>query len=80
MSDFLKNLKGFRTLIVQGVVALAGILVAFGVIPASDMAGITTENVASQFDAIVGSIAILLAAINSVLRLFTTTPLGVNDK
>lgn len=76
MKDFLNSLKGFRTLIVQTVLALIGVLVAVGVIPASEAAGYTTETVGQNFDLILGGAITLVSAIGVLMRLVTKTPVG----
>lgn len=76
MSDFFNSLKGFKTVIVQGIVALIGVLIALGVIPASEAAGYSSEAVSQNFDLILGGALALVAAINTVLRFATSTPIG----
>lgn len=73
---FLANLKGYRTLVVNAVVLGAGMLVGFGVL---HVAAPSADTVGSNFDAIAGWLTSGVAALNMVLRLFTTTPLGVSD-
>lgn len=76
MQKFLDSLKGYRTVIINGILALVSVLVAFGVLSAADAAGITQETVANQFDLILGGAGALIGAVNILLRLVTNTPVG----
>lgn len=76
MTEFFNSLKGFRTIIVQAIIALVGVLVAVGVIPASEAAGITQEYVSQQFDTILGGAISLVATLGVLMRLVTNTPVG----
>jgi hypothetical protein len=76
MIEFLNGLKGFRTLIVQAVVALVGVLVALNVIPATEALVLTPEYIAEQFNVILGGAIALVSAIAVLMRLITKTPVG----
>lgn len=79
MPDFtawLETLKGYRTFIVQGVLAVVSLLVAFHVIDAAQAAGVTSDAVASNVDAVIGGLGVLISAIAMIMRLFTSTPAG----
>lgn len=80
---FLAKIKGFRTLIAQGISALIGVLAMLGVIPVAEIAGITPETVGADFDKVSGSVDVVVGAvmtvtsvINSYLRLITKGPVG----
>lgn len=73
----LSNLKGYRTVIVNGVVALAGVLVAFGLIPAAET--VSADQVASSVDALIGGITVAIAVVNFVLRAVTNTSIGAKS-
>lgn len=70
----LSQLKGYRTVIVNVVVAVMGILVAFGVIPAAE--SVSPEVVGTNVDAFIGAIATIFGIVNVILRVFTNTPVG----
>lgn len=77
----LNSVKGFRTLIVQGLVAVFGILVALGVVPATEyLLTLSPEQlaqeIASRFDAILGGAITLTAAIAILMRAITKSPVG----
>jgi len=76
MTKFLESLKGYRTIIVNAVFALVGVLIALGVIPASEAMGITQEMIAQNVDTLIGGLGVAGAAINIVLRLVTSTKAG----
>jgi Mg2+/Co2+ transporter CorB len=82
MFDFLPKLpdlnalKGYRTLIVNAVAVVVGLLVAFGVLSPADAAGFSPDAVGAKFDAIVAAIMTLLGAVNMLLRLITNTKAG----
>jgi len=76
MTKFLDGLKGYRTLIVNAVLALVGVLVALGVIPASEAMGVTQEVIAQNIDTLIGGLGVAAALVNVVLRLVTSTPAG----
>lgn len=72
MSTVLEALKGYRTFIVNGGVMLAAALVGLHVLqvaPTADAAG-------QAFDGLLAAITGTLAAVNAVMRLFTTTAPG----
>lgn len=82
----LQSLRGYRTLIVNAIAVIVAALVAIGVLPASEFAGITEETVGEQFDnlaahvdAIIASVLAILAFVNGALRFFTKTPVGHAD-
>lgn len=85
--SFLQKLKGYRTLIVNGIAFVAALLVATGVItvdqvPDANAVADHAEAVANAADhlndsaALAAGIAAGLALVNVVLRLVTTTPMG----
>lgn len=74
---FLTSLKGYRTFIVNTVVAALGLLTAVGLIPVGET--VAPEAVAANVDAVIGAVAILVAAINTVLRIFTDTKAGSKE-
>ncbi len=76
MTEILNGLKGFRTIIVQAILALVGVLVALNVIPATDAAHLTSEYISNQFDVILGGAISLVATIGVLMRLVTSTPVG----
>jgi len=76
MTEFLASLKGYRTILINAVLALVGVLVALGVIPASQAVGVTQEMLSQNIDALIGGLGVAGAAVNILLRLVTTTPAG----
>lgn len=76
MQKILNSLKGYRTIIVQAVLALLGVLVALGIVSASDAAGITAESIGQQFDTAVGGAIVITSVIGLLMRLVTNTPVG----
>lgn len=72
----MSNLTGYRTLIVQAIVAATGILVALGVLPAADVAGITTEAVGDKVDTVIGAVLILSAIVGTAMRFMTKGKVG----
>lgn len=79
----LEQIRGYRTLIVNGVAMVAALLVAIGILPAAEFAGITPETVGDKFDALaahvdtfVASSVALLAVVNTVLRFLTKGAVG----
>lgn len=68
-------MKGYRTLIVNVLVALAGVLTAFGVVLPEDFA----QQLATNADAAIGAVTALVALANLLLRAITTTPIGQKD-
>lgn len=74
MTDFLTKFKGYRTFVVNLIIAVVGVLTALGLVPVGFV--LTPDQVAENFDVIAGSIAIVGAVLNFVLRLFTTSPAG----
>jgi Mg2+/Co2+ transporter CorB len=81
--EFLAKIKGYRTLIVQGVAIVVAALTALGAIPVAQFAGITPETVGVQFDtfsgaidAAVASVVALMALISAALRFLTKGPVG----
>lgn len=79
MTNFLNSLKGFKTLIVQAILALIGVLVALNVIPATEALHLTSEYVSNQFDVILGGAISLVATIGVLMRLITNTPVGKKE-
>jgi hypothetical protein len=76
MTEFLAGLKGYRTILVNAVFALVGVLIALGILPASEAMGVTQEMIANNVDTLIGGLGVAAAAINVVLRLVTSTPAG----
>jgi len=76
MTKIFESLKGYRTLIVNAILALVGIFVALGVLSPSEAAGVTQESVSANLDAIIGALGIAGAAVNILLRLVTNTKAG----
>jgi len=81
--DILAKIKGYRTLIVQGIAMVAAALTALGVIPAAELAGLTPEAVGAQFDTVSGAfdaavagVLGLVAVLNVYLRFLTKGPVG----
>jgi hypothetical protein len=77
MSSIVSTLKGYRTLAVNAAIAFIGLLTAFGVIPVGE--AVTPEAVAANVDVVIGAVAIVAAAINAALRVFTDTPVGKSE-
>jgi len=82
-------MKGYRTLLVNGIAFVLAVAVALGWITVDQAAAVDPALVADQADAVaagvsnlndqakVGAgIAAALALVNLVLRVFTTTPAG----
>lgn len=67
MTEILNALKGLRGIVVQAAVALVGILVAVGLIPASEAIHLTAEYIGQQFDVILGGL-IALSGVVAVVR------------
>lgn len=76
MTKILETLKGYRTIIVNTLFALVGVLVILGVIPFATASGVTQELIAQNVDTLIGSLGIIGAAVNVLLRVFTSTPVG----
>ena len=81
--EFLNTIKGYRTLIANGVALAIAALIAVGALPAAEMSGITPEVVGAQFDQVAGAVdgavagvMALVALINTYLRFFTKGPVG----
>lgn len=80
---FLSTIRGYRTLIVNGVAMVVALMVGVGFLPAAEFAGVTPETVGDKFDTIaahvdtfVASVVALLAMVNTVLRFFTKGAVG----
>ena len=69
----LNSLKGYRTVIVNTIIAAIGLLAAFGVIP-------DPGNVAADTETVVGATMVLISAANFVLRIFTDTKVGTKEQ
>lgn len=67
-------LKGYRTFIVNLVIALVGVLVALGAIPVTE--AVTADQVDAAVNALIGAVAIIVAVINFLMRLVTNTKPG----
>jgi fumarate reductase subunit D len=70
----LASLKGYKTLIVNVIIAIIGILIATGVVPAVE--ALTAEEVSTHVEALFGAFAVIGAVINIFMRMFTSTPIG----
>ena len=69
---FLERFKGFRTVIINGVVFLVGSVVA--VWPESEAAAPTAEQITQAVDWMIGAVAMVISAANIVMRFVTSTP------
>ena len=69
MTTFFLRLKGFRTLLVNGVIVIGGLLQAVGVIDVAPDPALAGE----AFDLITGGGSMIIGAINIGLRLITST-------
>jgi len=76
MTEFLASLKGYKTILVNAVFALVGVLIALGILPASEAMGVTQEAIAQNVDTLIGGLGVAAAVINVVLRLVTNSPAG----
>jgi hypothetical protein len=81
--ELVNKIRGYRTLIVNAVAIIIALLVAVGVLPAAEFAGITEEKVGEGFDALaanvdalVAAIVAILAIINGVMRFLTKGAVG----
>lgn len=86
MHSILYTIRGWRTIIVQASTMIIGLLVLFGVLPASEWAGVTPDvagqyfdSVTGAIDAAIGSVMVLLGIVNTWLRLITKGPVGKNE-
>jgi len=70
-------LKGYRTVLVNAVIALVGVLTAFGVVPIDQLP--SAETLTANFDAVIGGVAVIVAGVNFVLRMVTSTPVGKSE-
>ena len=82
----MKSIRGYRTLVVQVATMIIGLLVAFGVLPASEWAGVTQETageyfdyVAGSIDALIGSIMVIIGIVNTWLRFITKGRVGDHE-
>ena len=84
----LAAIKGLRTLIVNGLVFVSALLVAFGIIDTpisaveataladnAEAVAFAAENL-QNVEAVSAGVVAALALVNLVLRIFTTTPAG----
>lgn len=83
MIKILASLRGYRTLLAQGVSIVVAALAAFGLIPVAEVAGLTPEKVGADFDQVAGSMDAVVASvmtigaiINTYLRFGTKGPVG----
>ena len=67
MMAFIAHFKSQRSLIVNLIIAVVGILTAIGLVPPGFV--LTPEQVAANFDQIAGAIAIVGAVVNFLLNL-----------
>ena len=70
-------LKGYRTFVVNLVIALVGVLVALGVIPAAE--AVTAEQVDTAVNTLIGGVAVIVAVVNFLLRIVTNTKPGAAE-
>lgn len=75
--SILEKAKGYRTFTINAVLAVVGLLVAFGLVSAEEAIG--AETIAANFDAIIGGLAAILGVVNVVLRTVTNTPPGKSN-
>lgn len=68
-TTFFTRMKGYRTVFVNAVVLLSGLLVALGVIDV----GPDVPSIGDTFDTIIGGGAMLLGGVNIALRAMTST-------
>lgn len=74
MPNILTAIKGYRTVAVNALIAVVALLVGTGLLP-TDFS-VDPETLNSGIDQVIAGVAALMAFVNIVLRLFTTTPLG----
>lgn len=79
MSDFLLKLKGYRTVIVQGLVFVTSLLVLFGVIQPTDVQSAADAAAAQASNTSAGTVGAVVSALAMIMRLFTTTSLGTKS-
>ena len=77
LSTLVVSLKGYRTFIVNAVIAALGLLTALGLIPVGE--AVSAEAISANIDVVIGAVAIVAAAVNAVLRLFTNTEPGSKE-
>lgn len=70
----LESLKGYKTVIVNVIIALIGVLTATGVIPLVD--ALSAEEVSQHVEALFGAFAVIGAVVNIAIRMFTNTAVG----
>ena len=88
MSSLLSKFKGYRTLVINGVVFVTAVLAGFNVIPTPidvELANAAANNVEAvlnasenlqNVEALSAGVTAAVALVNMVLRLVTTTPAG----
>jgi hypothetical protein len=79
----LQSIRGYRTIIVNVIAIAVSLLVAIGILPAAEFAGINQETVGDGFDSIAGNVDALvasvlgfLAVVNGALRFLTKGAVG----
>ena len=79
----LQSIRGYRTIIVNVIAIAVSLLVAIGILPAAEYAGINQETVGDGFDSIAGNVDALvasvlgfLAVVNGALRFLTKGAVG----
>jgi hypothetical protein len=79
----LQSIRGYRTIIVNVIAIAVSLLVAIGILPAAEYAGINQETVGDGFDsiaanvdALVASVLGFLAVVNGALRFLTKGAVG----
>lgn len=75
MSKFLAALKGYRTLIVNGIVMVAALLLGLHVLKMAP----DTDTFGQAYDTLIAQFTGAIAAVNAILRLFTTTPAAKSE-
>lgn len=81
--EFLNVIKGYRTLIANGAALVVAGLIAIGVLPAAELAGVTPEVVGAEFDKVVAAVDNAIAGVMALgaligvyLRFLTKGPVG----
>jgi hypothetical protein len=79
----LQSIRGYRTIIVNVIAIAVSLLIAVGLLPAAEFAGVNQETVGDGFDkiaanvdALVASVLSVLAVVNGALRFLTKGAVG----
>ena len=79
----LQSIRGYRTVIVNVIAIVVSLLIAVGLLPAAEFAGVNQETVGDGFDkiaanvdALVASVLSVLAVVNGALRFLTKGAVG----